>query len=79
MRTDKPAKKRRICTVGFYEDLMVCIKPNTNYKYNQISVTPQVSVHLNTDHYTPFKLKRKMWEIKSKRRDQIKVKVYKRN
>ena len=43
------------------------------------SVTPQVSVHLNTDHCTPFKLKRKMWEIKSKRRGQIKVKVYKRN
>ena len=31
-------------------------------------VTPQVSVHLNTDHCTPFKLKRKMWEINSKRR-----------
>ena len=36
MRTEKPAKKRRICTVRFYEDLMVCIKPNTNYKYNYI-------------------------------------------
>jgi len=43
------------------------------------SVTPQVSVHLNSDHCTPFKLKRKMWEINSKRRGQIKVEVYKRN
>ena len=29
------------------------------------TVTPQVSVHLNTDHCTPFKLKRKIWEITS--------------
>jgi hypothetical protein len=44
-----------------------------------LGVTPQVLVHLNTDHCTPFKLKRKMWKINSKRRGQIKVKVYKRN
>ena len=31
------------------------------------------------NHCTQFKLKRKMWEINSKRRGQIKVKVYKRN
>ena len=48
-------------------------------KVQEVIVTPQVSVHLNTDHCTPFKLKRKMWEINSKRRGQIKVKVYKRN
>ena len=34
---------------------------------------------LKYSHCTPFKLKRKMWEINSKRRGQIKVKVYKRN
>jgi len=34
---------------------------------------------LKYNHCTPFKLKRKMWEINSKRRGQIKVKVYKRN
>ena len=27
------------------------------------AVTPQVSVHLNTDYYTSFELKRKMWEL----------------
>ena len=26
-------------------------------------MTPQVSVHLNTDYYTSFELKRKMWEL----------------
>ena len=43
------------------------------------SVTPQVSVHLNTYHCTLFNLKRKIGGFNSKRRGQIKVKVYKRN
>ena len=42
-------------------------------------VTPQVSVHLNTYHCTLFNLKRKIGGFNSKRRGQIKVKVYKRN
>ena len=46
--------------------------------FQVLVVTPQVSVYLNTEHCTQFKLKRKMWEINSKRRGQIKVKVYKR-
>ena len=29
----------------------------------QAGVTPQVSVHLNIDHGTQIKLKRRMWEI----------------
>ena len=45
----------------------------------QAGVTPQVSVHLNTDHGTQIKLKRRMWEINSKRKGQIKVKLHKRN
>ena len=42
-------------------------------------VTPQVSVHLNTYHCSQIKLKRRMWEINSKRKGQIKVKLHKRN
>ena len=40
-------------------------------------VTPQVSVHLNTDHCMQIKFKRRMWEINSKRKGQIKVKLHK--
>ena len=72
-------------------DLRLCSLPELQYLYamakqircspvrTMLSVTPQVSVHLNTDHCTPFKLKRKMWEINSKRKGQIKDKSYKRN
>ena len=49
------------------------IKPGMN------GVTPQVSVHLNTELCTQIKLKRRMWEINSKRKGQIKVKLHKRN
>ena len=46
------------------------MKPNPAQlsKTAQLSVTPQVSVHLNTYHCTLFNLKRKMWEINPKRR-----------